>query len=406
MNIQTSPDFLSMSDDEISNMSAPPAGVAEPVVVPEPEEPLATTPEPQEPAKEPVVTEPAVTEPVIPEKAPVEDDKTLAAPDGEKIEPPVPAKKPETQVTEPAKTEPEKPTTEPEKPVEEPVAKVLTVEEKAQALDSLMTFKANGREIKLNSPAELLQLAQMGANYTKKMQKLQPAMRLITMLENNKLSDPAELSYLIDLHQKKPEAIQKLLADSKFDPNEVDVEKAAQYKPGAHQVSDVEVEFKNVLEEVESSTTGQELLVEVTRQWDEGSRRALFQQPKLLSELNVQKSLGIYGQITNEMERRHTLGDLQNVPFLVAYEAVGKDLYQKGLLKFPDQIAETAPVVTEPVKPQPVAVRTVVPAPQVTNNDKAAAVSTPKTTAATVKTEPDYLTMPDEEFLKQFQGRL
>jgi hypothetical protein len=90
----------------------------------------------------------------------------------------------------------------------------------------------------------------------------------------------------------------------------------------------------------------------------------------------------------------------------VAYEAVGKDLYAKGVLKFPDQTAQPAAVPTEPVKPQPAATRTVVPPAKVVPNPKAAAASAPKTTAATVNTEVDYLSMPDTEFLQKMQGRL
>ncbi len=436
--MQTNPDYLAMSDEDVSKLTTPDPVVAVPA------EQLATEVV-EEPAKtekvEEVVEDPAAVAKAAADQKALDDaaaaeaaqvaadaekaakettEKALGAPD-DKLEP-IPEKKPKVEETKAPKTEVAK--TDEEKAAgaaaatklaEEEAAKKaaekvtpapMTVDEKAAALDSLMSFKANGKEINLRSPAELLQLAQMGANYTKKMQKLQPAMRLIKMLDNNKLMDPDQLSFLIDLHQKKPEAIQKLLVDSGFDPNGVDTEQAAKYKPSAHQVSDVEIEFQTVLEEVEASAPGQELLIEITQQWDEGSRRALFQQPRLLAELNVQKSLGLYGQITKEMEHRKTLGNLQNVPFLVAYEAIGKELHTSGALKFPVEVAKPAPKTTEPVKPVVAATRTVVPPSKVANNEKAAAASAPKTNASSVKTEPDYLNMPDSEFLQQMQGRL
>lgn len=431
--MQTHPNFLSMSDEEISNMTAPPPGVAEPIGETLTDEQIAAKAAEEEAeatqkaqddaaaleatkaAEDAAAQEKAAQEAA--EAAETQDDPLLAAADDKVIQKPevVPPKKADEQspktdeqkAAEAAAAQKLADEAAAKKAAEGEVAPALTVEQKAAALDSLMTFKANGREVKLNSPEELLRLAQMGANYTKKMQQLQPAMRLLKMLDNNGLKDPNQLSYLIDLHQKKPEAIQKLLADSKFDPMTVDSQKAAEYKPGAHQVSDIEVEFQHVLEEVEASDTGPELLTEVTRQWDEESRRALFQQPRLLAELNSQKSLGFYGTISSEIERRKMLGDLKGVPFLVAYEAVGKELHAQGKLAPPAQTATPpAAQVVEPQKPEPVATRVVVPPAKVANDDKARSASVPKTTATTVPTTPNFLEMPDGEFLKQFEGRV
>lgn len=259
-------------------------------------------------------------------------------------------------------------------------------------------FKANGREIQLQSPEEGIKLMQMGANYTKKMQALQPVLRIAKMLENNQLMDEAQLSYLIDLHQKKPEAIQKLLADSKFDPLEADVEKAASYVPGDHRVSESEVQFESVLEDVQSTPTGNELISEVARQWDEDSKQALFRDPRLLMEINNQKAAGLYGRISGEIERRRMLGDLQGVPFLTAYETVGKELHAKGLL-VPEAVATPAPA--------PVATRVAAPAAKVVNSDRARAAMPVKPTASSNKpADFNPLAVSDDAFLKQMEGRL
>lgn len=427
--------YLDLPDDEIMNMSAPAPGVAAPAAtavdetqVDDPETPAVDLPgsEGEQPpaGEEEQDDDQGETPEAKAEREAAEREAAnqaiLGAPD-DKLVPPTPAA--------PAAPKAEDPKVDP--PAAAPVAKVddpaadpaktpaaplvnyadYSPEQKASILDGLMAFKANGKEIKLNSPEELKKLAQMGANYTKNMQLLQPMKRLFKMLDNNKLTDPAQLSYLIDLHQKKPEAIQKLLADSKFDPHTVDTEKAAQYKPGAHQVSDLELEFEAVLQDVEQSETGPELLSEVTQQWDPESRRALFQQPRLLAELNSQKAMGFYGKITAEMEHRKMLGTLQGVPFLQAYELVGKDLHAKGLLwpldngQAPAPTTD-APVVPEPQKREPVATRVATPAKKVVNSDKAAAATAPKAGPTAVKTEVNYLDMPDDDFLKQMNGRL
>ena len=72
-------------------------------------------------------------------------------------------------------------------------------------------FKANGKLIELRNPAEAVQLMQMGANYTRKMQAIQQHRKVLTMLENNGLLDEGKLSFLIDIEKKNPDAIQKLV---------------------------------------------------------------------------------------------------------------------------------------------------------------------------------------------------
>lgn len=354
-------DFLGMSDDEIMGMQPPER--AEPVVdEPEPkvDEP---DPDPESKADEPdEEADPAVTDDAEKstdqdaedppaentdtdadnadadaddkddgkdddrDKVPAVDPVTGKAPAAaNKQADPHQSDKPAKVDGEPANKKDDK--AKPDKP-DEPAA----IDYEAAYKKIMAPFKANGREIQLQSPEEAIKLQQMGANYTKKMQALQPNLRLVKMLENNELLDEGQLSYLIDLHQKKPEAIQKLLADSKFDPLEADVEKAATYVPGDHRVSESEVQFQTVLDDVESTPTGQELISEVAKQWDADSRQALFKDPRVLTEINNQKANGLYGLISAEVERRRVLGDLQGVPFLTAYEAVGKDLHAKGLL--------------------------------------------------------------------------
>lgn len=52
--------------------------------------------------------------------------------------------------------------------------------------------------MQVNSVDEAIQLMQMGANYTRKMQELQPHRKTLLMLENNGLLDEGKLSFLID----------------------------------------------------------------------------------------------------------------------------------------------------------------------------------------------------------------
>jgi hypothetical protein len=79
-------------------------------------------------------------------------------------------------------------------------------------------FKANGRTIELKTPEEVIRLMQMGAGFGRKIQDLQPHLKTVRMLEKNDLLDPERLSFLIDINNKNPEAIKKLIKDSGIDP--------------------------------------------------------------------------------------------------------------------------------------------------------------------------------------------
>lgn len=272
---------------------------------------------------------------------------------------------------------------------------VMSRDDKAAAYDKIMApFKANGKEIQLQNPEEAIKLQQMGANYTKKMQALQPSLRIVRMLENNKLLDEEKLSFLIDLDKRNPQAIQKLIKDSQFDTNTVDEEEADKYVPGNHQVGDAELSFQTVLDDIESTPTGPELIATVAQQWDADSKQALYQNPQILQVINEQKAMGLYDQIHGEVERQRMLGNLDGVPYLQAYRAVGDMLKDQG------KLGGSSP------KPEPVETRVKTPAKPASNDDRARAASTTKATPSGAKEEFNPLAQSDEEFLKTMEGRV
>lgn len=68
-------------------------------------------------------------------------------------------------------------------------------------------FKADGREISINTPDEAIALMQKGVSYSKKMASLKPNLKIIKMLEKNGLLDEGKLSFYIDLEKKNPQAM-------------------------------------------------------------------------------------------------------------------------------------------------------------------------------------------------------
>lgn len=268
-------------------------------------------------------------------------------------------------------------------------------------------FKANGKTIELKDPAEAISLMQMGANYTRKMQDIQPHRKVLLMLQNNDLLDEGKLSYLIDLDKKNPEAIKKLIKDAGIDPLEIDVETDAAYQAGNHQVSDREVAFRTVLEDIGSSDTGRETIKTINDTWDAASKEAMWENPEILTIIQQQRETGIYTRIADEIDRQRTLGKIRpETPFLEAYKMVGDAIVaanqgangQNGLT--PEHPAKT--------EPQVIATRAATPKPEVENNDRANAAAITKAAPSGDKKIVNPLALSDDDFMKldQFKGRI
>ena len=266
-------------------------------------------------------------------------------------------------------------------------------------------FNANGKQIQLKDPQEVIQLMQQGANYTRKMQAIAPHRKILMMLDNNGLLDESKLSYLIDLDKKNPEAVKKLIKESGLDVREIDTEAEPAYKSGNHHaVSDEEANLKSTLEELSATERGRETVKAINEQWDQASKTALWSSPELLKTIHQQRENGIYELVTTEMERLRLLGQIApNVPFIQAYKLVGDQLDKSGafeplIQKQLQTMRGNAPAVSAVT---PVAVTTPAPKSVVANGDKASAASPTRTVQRTAKPIVNPLAMSDDEFMKQ-----
>ena len=192
-------------------------------------------------------------------------------------------------------------------------------------------FKANGREIKVDSAEDAIQLMQMGANYNKRMAALKPHLRLVRMLENNGLNEE-QLSFLIDVSKKDKAAISKLVKESGIDPMDLSSDNASEYKPGSHAVSDTEVELDSVLEEIKSTSPQAytQTLEVVTSKWDAVSKQVIAASPQVLKVIAAHMDAGIYDLITKEVENERLFGRLSGLSDIEAYRKVGDDMNAKG----------------------------------------------------------------------------
>ena len=206
-------------------------------------------------------------------------------------------------------------------------------------------FKANGKEIQVESVEDARQLMQMGANYSKKMAALKPNLKHMKLLEDNKLLSDDRINYLIDIASGKPEAIKQLLKESKIDPMDLDLEKADDYQPSQRTVDDRRLELDDVLSNLQDSQHYQRLMEDVGTGWDEGSKKAIAKAPKVLEILDSHMATGIYDLIQGELEKERLLGRLNGMSSLDAYRAVGDRMEAEGKFNHlvPNQAAQPAP---------------------------------------------------------------
>lgn len=268
-----------------------------------------------------------------------------------------------------------------------------------KSLNELMApIHANGKTIELRSPEELRQLAQMGANYTKKMQAIAPHRKVLMMLENNGLLDEGKLSFLIDLEKKNPEAIKKLIKEAGINPLDIDTEVEPTYREGNHRVTDEEAAFVSHLEDLKSTPEGTQT-IQTINNWDQASKEVLWKNPALMATIHGQRANGIYDTIAKEIDRRRTLGQIPTeVSFLQAYKLVGDDLHNAGAF---NNIG-----TKQPQNKVPVATRPATPKPPVVNGDKASAAAPSRSTPKIAKPFVNPLQMSDEDFMKEFKDRL
>lgn len=266
-------------------------------------------------------------------------------------------------------------------------------------------FKANGREIRVETADEAVQLMQMGANYNQKMAKLKPNLQLMRQLEDAGLLNATDVARAIDLlKHNKPEAIAQLAKKSGVDPLDVSDEAVANYKPAAVEFDPAKQALDDQFDAIEHSEHRAKVMSEI-RRYDDETKQLLFQHPHVIGLFHKQMTNGIYDRIAGEIERRQLTGKLpSNTPFLHAYKQVGDELEAQGAFADLDQAAANAPEQQTPTEPVRRKVKPRSAQEQAAVNDRKKAAST--TRSAPVKQnllDIDPMNMSDEEFEKHSQ---
>lgn len=260
----------------------------------------------------------------------------------------------------------------------------------------LSPFKANGKDVQVESVDDAITLMRMGANYNKKMAALKPNLRFVKMLEQNDLLDEGKLTTLIDISKKNPSAIARFVKDNAIDTDEILAEDASEnYSPGKYEVNDSEIELDQVLDGIRGNESFSRTIDIVSNQWDAKSKQIIFNDPNIITVIDSQVQSGVYDKIVNRMETEKMLGKLNGVSDIVAYKQIGEALAAAGLLE-PTQASNgdsTQTTTTQAAKPVDKA----------RNDKRKAAASTKQAASSKKKTDLDNLnplSMSDDDFEK------
>ena len=231
---------------------------------------------------------------------------------------------------------------------------VPVVDYKAEYEKLLAPFKANGTDMQAQSVEDAIQLMQMGAGFHKKMAALKPAMKQVKLLEKHGLLDEDKLNYLIDLANKKPEAIQKLLKDSNIDPLDIDVKAESNYTPTQRRVSDTEIALDDVLTGIRETPTFQRTLNVVSKEWDESSQNTIATEPQIIATINGHMQDGTFDKVMQRVDYERNLGRLNGISDIQAYIQIGNMMADEGKLQRTGTPLKQAPTsIVQPLKAKP-----------------------------------------------------
>lgn len=281
------------------------------------------------------------------------------------------------------KTKADKESTKPEdEDVKETPSKDIDYE--AVYKDIFKPFKANGKDITPRTVEDVVQLMQMGANYTKKMQLMAPLKKAAESLSRADIKED-DLNFLIDVHKGDKEAIKKLLTKHNVDPMDLDLE-STNYVPKNNIVSDEDVEYSNILDDIHDSLPKiQEIM---TNTWDAKSKEALLKDPNLMRALHEEIAMGRFDGVQAQLEIEKTFGRYKGKSDVEAYiDLVTKLAAKEQSNNQPNGTNKPTPKVDAPTKPIP-------------DKTKAAPIRTKATNQGSTLTAKDIFSMSEDQFAK------
>ena len=258
-------------------------------------------------------------------------------------------------------------------------------------------FNASGKEFQVDNADDVISLMQKGIDYNIKMSTLKAALKMVKALEAHGITQE-DIGLLIDIHNRKPEAIASLVKQADIDLYSVDDESVDRYAPPDAQITDEEYEFQNVISSISASPRYADVMQFVANS-TVADKQEVYSQPQILKSLVDHAQLGIFDKVMAEVDKLQVLGRLpQGMTPLQAYHAIGSQMFGGEPTPSQEQ-PRVNPQVQQPI-PKPVQR----PTQQPQNNTARRAAAAPSTAAKPgAKPKPsahDLFTMSDEEFSK------
>ena len=257
-------------------------------------------------------------------------------------------------------------------------------------------FKANGTDMQVKDPQDIVRLMQMGANYQKKMAQLKPNLKLIKMLEKNELLDEAKLHNLIDLSKKDPKAIAKLIEESDIDPLDIDKDVPTDYQPTNYSVTDKEYHLDQILDEIKDTETFSKTINVLTKEWDAKSKSTITDYPEIIGIINTHMGNGVYEKVNAVLQQEKSLGKLNGISDVEAYREIAEHLHKNGDLQNAGDKKVESSNVSSKTDEKAEADR---------DKKRKAAAPVKQTTTKKAPTDDNFLGLSDEEFMKKYAVR-
>ena len=258
-------------------------------------------------------------------------------------------------------------------------------------------FNASGKEFQVDNADDVISLMQKGIDYNIKMSTLKPALKMVKALEAHGITQE-DIGLLIDIHNRKPEAIASLVKQADIDLYSVDDESVDRYAPTDAQITDEEYEFQNVISSISASPRYADVMQFVANS-TVADKQEVYSQPQILKSLVDHAQLGIFDKVMAEVDKLQVLGRLpQGMTPLQAYHAIGSQMFGGEPTPSQEQ-PRVNPQVQQPI-PKPVQRPVQQPQSNTARRAAAAPSNAAKPGAKPKPTAHDLFTMSDEEFSK------
>lgn len=213
---------------------------------------------------------------------------------------------PEEPVTENEPEQPEEPTETEEKP-------------------STYKIKADGKEYDF-SIDDLVKLAPMAMNYTKKMQDIAPYRKMITAIGENEISQE-DINTLIDIKKGNKEALGAFIKKLGIDPLDIEADESKQYQPNDYGVDENTYRLNEIVKELERDADFTQT-AQVIQSLDNSSKAFLKSNPEAIRGLHQDIKSKMFDKILTEAEKLSVL-DGGKHSFLDYYITAGQEIYKR-----------------------------------------------------------------------------